>query len=458
MASDTGLHSAAVSKVDDVVARIERMPISSWHVKARVIIGVATFFDAFDALAIAFVLPALVPLWKLTPPQIGLLISAGYLGQLVGALLFGWAAQRFGRIKAMLSSILVLALMSLACMVAWDYSSLLVFRTIQGLGLGGEVPVAAVYISEIARAKGRGRFVLLYELVFPVGLVAAGLLGSWVVPHLGWHYMFLIGAFPAVLVLFMQRLLPESPRWLAVRGRDVDAEAALTYIEHETERATGTPLPPVQPIVATHEKTASWSDLFGPQYLRRTLVVWMIWFAAYLITYGLTVWLPTIYRTVFKLPLEQALQYGLITQVVGLLGTLTCALTIDYLGRRPWFALAFAGAAAALGALWFLGASSPERVLVFVGAAFFCSSVLSIGVYLYTPELYPTRARAIGVGTATAWLRLASMIGPTVVGMMVGGGLEKVFLAFGAVAALAAVITAIFAVETKGRVLEEVSP
>ena len=147
-----------------------------------------------------------------------------------------------------------------------------------------------------------------------------------------------------------------------------------------------------------------------------------------------------------------------ITQVVGLLGTLTCALTIDYVGRRPWFSAAFAGAAIALGALWFIGATSAERVLVLVSTAFFFSSVLSIGVYLYTPELYPTRARAMGVGVATAWLRLASMIGPSVVGLMIGGGLDNVFLAFGLIAAIAAVVTALFAVETKGRVLEEVSP
>jgi putative MFS transporter len=101
--------SPARSKIDDVVARIERIPISTWHVKARVIIGVATFFDAFDALAIAFVLPVLVPLWKLTAPEAGLLISSGYLGQLVGALVFGWAAQRFGRVKAMVWAVLVFA-------------------------------------------------------------------------------------------------------------------------------------------------------------------------------------------------------------------------------------------------------------------------------------------------------------------------------------------------------------
>ena len=85
------------SSVDDIVARLERLPTSWWQVKARIIVGVATFFDAFDALAIASILPVIVPLWKLTPPQIGLMISAGFLGQLLGALLFGWIAERYGR-------------------------------------------------------------------------------------------------------------------------------------------------------------------------------------------------------------------------------------------------------------------------------------------------------------------------------------------------------------------------
>ena len=101
--------------IDDVVARIERMPISWWHVRTRIIIGVATFFDAFDALAIAFVLPVLVPLWKLNGPQIGFLIAAGYLGQLAGALFFGWIAERYGRLTAVVWSILIFAVMSLAC-------------------------------------------------------------------------------------------------------------------------------------------------------------------------------------------------------------------------------------------------------------------------------------------------------------------------------------------------------
>ncbi|HEY6992642.1 MAG TPA: MFS transporter [Xanthobacteraceae bacterium] len=449
---------SARSPVDDIVARLERLPSSWWQVKTRIIVGVATFFDAFDALAIASVLPVIVPLWKLAPAQIGFLISAGFLGQLAGALLFGWIAERYGRMTAMIWSIALFALMSLVCALAWDYASLLVFRTIQGIGLGGEVPVAAVFISELAKAQGRGRFVLLYELVFPVGLVAASLVGLWVVPRLGWQYMFVIGALPALLTLVLRRLLPESPRWLAVHGRNAEAQAAMALIETETQKATGAPLPPVKPVVSTADKPASVADLFGPLYLRRTLVVWVIWFSAYFVNYGLSIWLPTLYRTVFKLPLDVSLRYGLITQAVGLLGTLICALTIDHVGRRPWFAVSFAAAALALAALALYPAPTAEQVLTCMTIAYFFVSTINIGVYLYTPELYPTRARALGVGAATAWLRLASMIGPTVVGMMLAGGLPSVFVTFAIVAAIAAVITGLFAIETKGRVLEEASP
>jgi putative MFS transporter len=450
--------TAPSGSVDDVVARIERLPTSWWHVRTRIIVGVATLFDAFDALAIATVLPVLVPMWKLTGPEIGYMISAGFVGQLIGALFFGWVAERFGRMQAMIWSIATFSVMSLVCAFAWDYQSLLIFRTIQGIGLGGEVPVAACYISELTRARNRGRFVLLYELVFPIGLVAASILSLWMVPRYGWQSMFYLGAAPAILALCLRVLLPESPRWLAVHGHHAEADAALTLIERETVASTGKELLAPQPILATREHKASLSDLFGPIYLRRTLTVWVIWFAAYFINYGFVIWLPTLYRTVFKLPLDVSLRYNMITQAVGLLGTLICALTIDYVGRRVWFTLAFAGGAVCLSLLFLDPGAAAEQVLIYMSIAYFFISTINIGVYLYTPELYPTRSRALGVGTATAWLRFASIIGPTAVGHMIGGGLESVYLMFAATAICAAFITGLFAVETKGRVLEEVSP
>jgi MFS transporter, putative metabolite:H+ symporter len=455
MAQSAAPHSASA---EEIVARVERLPVSWWHVKTRIIIGVATFFDAFDALAIASVLPAIVPMWKLTPPQIGILISAGFLGQLLGALFFGWIAEKFGRMTGMIWSIGVFAVMSFVCAFAWNYESLLVFRLIQGFGLGGEVPIAAVYISELARTNVRGRFVMLYELIFPVGIVAASLLGLWVVPTLGWQYMFFIGAIPAVMVLFLRRVLPESPRWLAGAGRLKEADAAMTHIEQETQRATGQPLPPPRPVVKVEEKKASLSDLFGPIYLRRTLVVWLIWFTAYLINYGLSIWMPTVYRTVFKLPLDVSLRYGLITTAIGLIGATIAALIIDHVGRKTLFATCFAGGAISLIVLSRIANPTPEQVLTFISIAYFFVNAINLGVYLYTPELYPTRVRALGVGTATAWLRLASMVGPTTVGFMIATGLQSVFLAFGVLAVVTAIVTALFAIETKKRILEDVSP
>jgi MFS transporter, putative metabolite:H+ symporter len=445
---------------EDILARIERLPLSSWQIRTRLIVGTATFFDAFDALSIAYVLPVIVPLWKLAPAQIGTLISFGFLGQLIGALIGGSLAERFGRRPVIIVAVLWFGLLSFACGFAWSYDSLLVLRLLQGLGLGAEVPVAATYISELARARGRGRFVLLFELVFPLGLLAAAILGRWIVPNLGWQYLFFVGGTPALLALFMMRDLPESPRWLAARGRGRDAAEAIAFIEKKVERATGKPLPApapaAQPVAAARP---TWSDLFGGIYLKRTLVIWVCWFATYFANYGLTTWLPTVYQNVFKLPLDTALTYGLVAPAAGLATSFACAMLIDFVGRRIWFAAAFAGAAIGFLTLWWIGPTTAERVLVLSTLAYMCISTLSLALYLYTAELYPTRARALGTGTATAWLRLASFLGPQIVGFLIaGGGLGEVFLVFGLVVAFASVTVAIFATETRARVLEAISP
>ncbi|MBV9969094.1 MAG: MFS transporter, partial [Xanthobacteraceae bacterium] len=429
----TGQLELAGASPADILARIERLPLSSWQIKTRMIVGTATFFDAFDALSIAYVLPVVVPLWKLAPGQIGTLISFGFLGQLIGALAGGALAERFGRRPVIIVAVLWFGLLSFACGFAWSYDSLLVFRLLQGLGLGAEVPVAATYISELARAHGRGRFVLLFELVFPLGLLGAALLGRWIVPTLGWQYLFFLGGVPALLALFMMRNLPESPRWLAARGRGRDAAEAMAFVEKAVERATGKPLPApgpaAQPVTAARP---TWSDLFGGIYLRRTVVIWVCWFATYFANYGLTTWLPTVYQSVFKLPLDRALTYGLVAPAAGLATSFACAMLIDFVGRRIWFAAAFAGAAIGFFALWWIGPTTPERVLVLSTLAYMCISTLSLALYLYTAELYPTRVRALGTSTATAWLRLASILGPQIVGVLIaGGGLGDAFLVFG---------------------------
>jgi putative MFS transporter len=445
-----------------LLARIERTQISPWHIRALLVMGSATFFDAFDVLAIAYVLPALIGVWKLAPRTIGVLISSSFIGQIVGALFFGCLAERIGRLRCAKITIAVYSLMSILCAMSWNIPSLLAFRTIQGIGLGGEVPVAAAYINEISRAKGRGRFFLLYELIFPIGLVGASLLGFWLVPRFGWRTMFLIGGLPAilVLVLFVGNILPESPRWLVTKGRFDEAEQIVEQME-SAARSAGAVIPTTPeplPIAPSPRRETSWLELFRGIYRLRTIVVWCIWITTYFVTYGVNTWLPTIFRTYYKYSLADALRYGVIINLAGLAGAFLCAMLVDHLGRRPWFILAYTLGAAPLMAIWLRGAGNPREVIVLVAISFMFISGNSMLVYLYTTEIYPTRLRSLGTGAASAWLRVASAAGPAIVGFALAGyGVSGVFLLFGMISLAGAAIS-FRTVETRERMLEEISP
>jgi MFS transporter, putative metabolite:H+ symporter len=445
-----------------LVARIERIQVSPWHVRALLVMGSATFFDAFDVLAIAYVLPTLIGVWKLAPRTIGLLISSSFVGQIVGAVFFGWLAERIGRLRCAQITIALYSLMSICCAASWNIPSLLLFRTIQGIGLGGEVPVAAAYINEISRAKGRGRFFLLYELIFPIGLVGASLLGFWLVPVFGWRTMFLIGGLPAILVLALiaGNILPESPRWLVSKGRFSEAEKIIEQMESASgaDDAMISSTPEALPIPPVPERETSWLGLFRGIYRFRTIVVWFIWITTYFVTYGVNTWLPTIFRTYYRYSVADALRNGVIINLAGLGGAFLCAMLVDHLGRKPWFILAYTLGAAPLVAIWFRGAGNPREVIALVAISFTFISGNSMLVYLYTTEIYPTRLRSLGTGAASAWLRVASAAGPAVVGFALAGyGVRGVFLLFGIISLTGAAIS-IGTVETRERTLEEISP
>ena len=240
------------AKVDRMVAnpatgkllgRIERWPLSSYHMKVRAIVGTANFFDAIDYVTIGLVLPVFGQLWHLTPGQMGLLISGSFLGQMVGATGFGRLAERYGRIPILVLVTAIYGLANISCALAVGFSSLLLLRIVQGLGIGALSPVAATYINEIAPTKGRGRFVLLFELLFAIGILAAGFLGRWIIPNYGWKAMFLVGGIPPVLILPAMYRLPESARWLISRERFEEADKVISHIEEKIS-ATGKTLPP----------------------------------------------------------------------------------------------------------------------------------------------------------------------------------------------------------------------
>ncbi len=443
-----------------LVARLERIPVTRRLLLIRIIIGSATFFDAYTVLVIAFAMPSLVEEWSLTPAWVGFILSAGYVGQLIGAVMFGWVAEKIGRLPTLLITIVLFVSMDIACLFAWSGASMLIFRFFQGIGTGGEVPVASAYINEFIGAKKRGRFFLLYELIFPIGLLFAGLAGYFLVPLYGWRALFIVGLVPAVLMIPMRVLMPESPRWLASKGRIEKADKVVSMLEREAVKEGKTLTEPVvRPIDPKATARSDWRELFQGLYLKRTLMIWALWITVYTINNGLVTWLPTLYRQVFKLPLDTSLLYGWITSAVGVVASLLCALYIDKVGRKRWYAAAFFLATVPLVVLTALGATTATQVVILAPIAYAILQTVAFSLYLYSAELYPTRLRAVGTGFGSAWLRAGSSVGPVLVGFIVAGvGIRYVFLAFAAIALIGGLVTTRFGIETKGKVLEELSP
>ncbi len=440
-----------------LLARLESVPFTWWHARARLVMGSATFFDAFNALSLAFALPILIRAWHITPAQTGVLIGASYVGQLAGALLFSWFAERRGRVPSAVWAVTLMSVMSLACIFAGNFTALLVCRLIQGIGVGGEMPVAATYISELSQARGRGRFFLLYEMIFPVGLMATGQLGTLMVPVWGWQSMFLLGGIPGLIIAYLLARLPESPRWLIAHGRFGEAERVLRQVEASTEKRT----PPAEEAVRAAVQVggrARWREVLSPVYRSRTLIAWTLWSCAYFVSNSLNNWMPTLYNTVYHLGLRESLRAASMLNVAQVALLLVCAFAIDRTGRRAWTSASFIASAVLLAILGFGPAASASRVMILGTLSYGIIGSANAVLYLYTPEIYPTRMRAIGTGLSTSWLRIASAIGPAIVGVLVSAkGIGPVFWMFAAVAIVGAV-AALGMIETRNRRLEDIAP
>jgi len=439
-----------------LLARMEGVPFTWWHAKARLIMGSATFFDAFNALSLAFALPVLIRSWHITSTQSGVLIATSYVGQLAGALIFSWIAERRGRVPSAAWAVALMSVMSLACAFTGNFNALFVCRLIQGIGVGGEMPVAAAYISELSQARGRGRFFLLYEMIFPVGLMATGQIGTLLVPAWGWQAMFVIGGVPGLIIAFLLARLPESPRWLLSQGRQEEAERVVEQIEASTLKRIAVSSPTAGAVVPPQERPR-WREVLSPVYRSRTLIAWTLWFCAYFVSNSLNNWMPSLYNTVYHLSLQKSLRAASMLNVAQVAVLLVCAFLIDRTGRRNWMVASFIASAVLLAILGLGAAAGPSRVMILGTLSYGIIGSANAVLYLYTPEIYATRIRAIGTGLSTSWLRIASAAGPAIVGVIVGAqGIAPVFWMFAAVA-LAGAVAAFGMLETRNRPLEDIA-
>lgn len=457
---------AAPPDGQQVVARLERIPPSRFHVPFYTFLGIGTFFDSYDSLAIASALSVVFVTLHISLTQAGALLGIAYLGQLAGALIFGAAAERFGRKPAFIASLLLFGSFSLVTAFAWSFSSLYWFRFIEGFGLGGEVPVAVALFNEVVKGSRRGALVSLYEALFAWGvfltpLIAYGLLRIFG-PAMSWRILFGIGVIPAIAAIPAIFLLPESPRWLINRGRMQEADRIVAKAE-DSLRARNVPLPEPRVMPPVRVRPSRFGELFHSAYLGRTISLWTLWFTVYFVVYGFTVWLPSLYVRVGHLPAARGLLLTAVSGAFGLVASYSLVYVLDRFGRRPSFQAAF-GFMIVGGLFGWIGIGILHHAQwqwLFAAALIMLigGNVLALGVYVYTPELYPTRMRGWGTAFCSTGNRLASYLGPVIVGYILGAklGLGWVFLIMLVASIIGMTVLSLFGPETRLKVLEELA-
>jgi putative MFS transporter len=446
------------AKSAELVARLETLPFSKWH-RAFFILGfLGVMFDAADFALFGAALPPIAREFGLGPAQSGLLATVGLIGAFAGALFWGTVSDYVGRRTSFSATIGIFALFTGLVAASWNIASLAVFRFLSNFGLGGEVPVTATLGAEFSPSRIRGAMAGNLLTAFPVGLIVAAVLSLSILPTFGWRALFAVGIVPAILLFFVRRYMPESVRFLLSKGRVREAEQTVAHIETEAlgrHRTAGElqSMPQVRPELAV--KTGiTVLELFTEGRALRTVLIWIVSFGFFWSSNGILFMLPTI-LTQQGIPLTQAIAYQLVQAIGGVLGYTACSFLIDRYGRRPvLFLYYFVGA---FFHLWFAMSTG----LTTFAAAFFVGWV-NPGVYgstgVYVGELHPTHIRATAVGWFFGIGRIGSFLVPTVVGLMIAYGWGKYTLYMFALSFLiASVALILIGIETKGRVLEEIT-
>ena len=437
----------------NIAQRLDTLPLSKVHWKIVYVCGLGWLFDAMDAGIIAFVLAVLMKQWNLSTDQVGWIASIGLMGMFAGSLMSGVLADRVGRKYLFQATLLIFSIATGLCGLAVGYASLLVLRFLVGFGLGGELPVASTLVTEFSPAKHRGRLLVILESFWAFGWVAAAIISFLIIPRFdqGWKIAFFIGFLPAFYAFYLRRSIPESPRYLEAAGRNKEAREALRWLENQAG---------VQPVEITEETKRTrirvrLAQLWQGKFIRRTLMLWILWFAMVYSYYGIFTWLPSLLvsggHEVIK-----SFRYVLIITLAQIPGYFTAAFLVDRIGRKATLIPFLVGCAIA--AFLFGRASSGTEIILYgCLISFFNLGAWGV-VYTYTPELYPTDMRGTGAGTAAAVGRIGGILAPVIVGSILSGGLgqQAVFAQFAAVVIVGAIAVALLGEETKRKSLEEI--
>jgi putative MFS transporter len=431
--------------------RLDALPWTRKHTKLLTGSGIGWALDAMDVGLISFVIAQLVVVWQVEPSELSWVASAGFLGMAIGASLGGLLADRLGRRQVFALTLLVYGVFTGLSALSWGIGALIALRFLVGLGLGAELPIASTLVSEFAPARIRGRIIVILESFWAVGWTAAAVIGYFVVPigDNGWRWALALGAVPAVWAIVVRLGLPESVRFLEGKGRHAEAEKIVTEFEEAAgERRVEAPAAASAPDAAS--KTGP--TIFSAALRRRTISLWIVWFCVNFAYYGAFIWLPTL-LVAQGFTLVKSFEYTLIITLAQLPGYAVSAWLVEKWGRRVTLAVFLAGSAVSAGL--FGTAGEVSAILAFGAMMSFFNLGAWGALYAVTPELYPTRVRGTGAGWAAGFGRLASIIAPLCVPLLLAaGGNALPFGVFAAVFAIAA-LTALTLPDLRGTALED---
>jgi putative MFS transporter len=433
----------------DVEEVLRRGGLTRFHKRAVIVTGIAWTFVAMEILLVGFVAPIFAAKWNLNGAWQGIVNSAALAGSLVGSLTLGRLSDRIGRREIFRYSILWYAAFTALTALAWGPWSVVALRFLAGLGLGAMLVVDPSMLAEYLPPQRRGRLLVFLDFWWPVGLLLATLL-SYI--FLGptfdrfgansWRYLFLAASFPAFLVFFVRRTLPESPYFLARHGRSKEAAEVLSEIE-------GTPVAEAE-FTAPAEPESSMRDLVVGALRNRTVVTALIWIALNISYYGLFLWLPSILQSEKSFHVDLYLLLTL-TALAQFPGYLAAIWLVEKIGRKP-----------TLAGFLFLGGVSAYAFAVAGSAGVYITALFFVGffnlgawgaVYPYTAETFPTRLRSSAFGVMEGVGKTAAIAGPYIFGHLkdVTGGTTWSITFIAIVMAAGGVIAGIFGRETRGQ-------
>lgn len=450
--------ASAIHQVGGLLDGLRWRPI---HTRITLALGVGWMLDAFEVTIVGNVLGVLQKLWQVTAEQASLLVSVWLVGIMVGALLFGYLSDRFGRRRLFILTLLLYAAFTLISALSPGYGAFLCFRFLTAVGVGAEYSAINAAIGELIPARYRGRAAASVMNFWPLGAILAGIVTLYFINRLpasiGWRFAFGLGAVIALFALWVRTVLPESPRWLAGRGREQEAAAVSAAIAGEAggiAPAGAPPAPTATTVGFFHQ--LSW---LARRYPGRLALGCTLDFSEAAGYYGLFALLPLVVLPHLDVAQEKVPIFFIIGNLGAAVGGAIAAFSLDRVGRRSTVA-AFYGLAAlsmlVMGAAT-LGGNSAAVLLAFT-LANFCATGSWIAAYPTFSEIFPTTARATGIGASVSVGRIGAALAPPLLVALA----QRVSLtaAFGALTgfwllgAMAMVPWSIWGIEGRGRSLE----